>query len=130
MSLMLSCEINRITISNRRGKEFALYNKGVVCSGNGGICLGVAHKALGYGTNASEALVFVLSARAAAHARAAAVKVRAIGFLSDAAASLFMQRLDADVAFYLCPCCAKPQQFIDGLRHDPHVSTSAAFRGI
>lgn len=85
MSLMLSCEINRITISNRRGKEFALYNKGVVCGGNGG-------------TWATEQMRLRLlcfpehgdlSARAAAHARAAAVKVRAIGFLSDATASVF-----------------------------------------
>lgn len=40
MSLMLSCEIHRITISNRQEQTFASYNRGVVCSGNGGISLG------------------------------------------------------------------------------------------
>lgn len=76
-----------------------------------------------------------LSARAAAHARAAAVKVRAVGFLSDATASVFMSepfhaKAGRRCCFLLCPCCAKPRQSIHGLRHDPHVNTSAAFRGI
>lgn len=75
-----------------------------------------------------------LSARAAAHARAAAVKVRAIGFLSDATASVFTSepfhaKAGRRCCFLLRPCCAKPGQFVHGLRHDPHVKTSAAFGG-
>lgn len=52
------------------------------------------------------------SARAAAHARAAAVKVRGIGFLSDATVSVcrsqpFQAKVGRRCHFLMCPCCAK-----------------------
>lgn len=53
MFLMLSCGMHRIT-----NREFAPYNKKLVCRGTG-FLLGIVQAALGFRTNASEAFVFL-----------------------------------------------------------------------
>lgn len=107
---MLSYEIRRITISNR---EFASYNKRVVCGGTEAFVWEQCTQPWGMEQMCLRLFVCLCAGTErlwAAHTKAGTVKVRAIGFLSNVTASVFMFEPFKWVGYRCCFYCVPAVQ--------------------